>query len=471
MSEPAPHVASDAGARAPTDEPPDDAFSEEAPAAERRVVLLLAAVQFVNILDFMMPSPLGPRFAADLAIETSSLGIVVASYTLSAGVAGLLGAFFLDRYDRRPALALSLLGLAVGTGGAAFAWDLPTLVLARVVAGAFGGPATALALAIVADVVPVSRRGRALGAVMMAFSVASVLGVPMGLVLADWGSWHTPFLVTAVLCALAAAGARLHLPSLRAHVALRAQVAQTPPLHPWREVTDSIRALVAEPAVRLSYGMGLASAFGAFMLIPNIATFVQNNFGYPASLLSLLYGAGGLASLIVLRPLGRLVDRVGSFPVSLFGAVGYAGVCALCFIFLPPWIEDLCRTRHALLGVSFSWGWFVVALLFVLFMLTSNARNVAFGTLNSRVPPPALRARYQSLSSMVQHVGLAAGGLTGPLLLRSEPDGSLVGIDRIAWLSIAVLLAIPWLLRGVERRIDARDGVRRGATAPQRGDA
>ena len=59
----------------------------------------------------------------------------------------------------------------------------------------------------------------------------------------------------------------------------------------------------------------------------------------------------------------------------------------------------------------------------------------------------------------------------GFLLLRSEPDGSLVGIDRIAWLSIAVLLAMPWLLRGVERRIDARDGVRRGATAPQRGGA
>ena len=465
MSEPASRAASDPDARPPAGERAPGPSDDVVPPAERRVILLLAGVQLVNILDFMMPSPLGPRFAADLGIETASLGVVVASYTLAAGVAGLLGALFLDRFDRRPALALCLFGLAIGTGGAVFAWDLPTLVLARVVAGAFGGPATALALAIVADIVPTSRRGRALGTVMMAFSIASVLGVPMGLVLADWGSWHTPFIVTALLCVVAAVGARLYLPSLRAHVS------SAPPEHAWREVLDSIRSLVAEPAVRLSYVMGLVSSFGAFMLIPNIAAFVQNNFGYPESMLSLLYGAGGLASLLVLRPLGRLVDRVGSFPVSLGGALGYALVCALCFVLLPPWIHTLCAEEDQLLGVTFSWGWLVVTLLFVLFMLTSNARNVSFGTLSSRVPPPALRARYQSLSSMVQHVGLAAGGLTGPLLLTSEPDGSLVGVERIAWLSILVLLTIPWLLRLVEQRVDARDGVVRGRPAPARASA
>lgn len=431
--------------------------SEEAPPAERRVILLLAAVQFVNILDFMMPSPLGPRFAAELDIETSSLGLVVASYTLSAGVAGLVGAFFLDRFDRRPALAACLVGLAVGTAGAVFATDLETLVLARVVAGAFGGPATSLAMAIVADVVPVARRGRALGSVMMAFSVASVFGVPMGLVLAGWGSWHTPFVVTGALCLVAALGARTLLPSLREHIRdVPAEQAQ-------REMIASFRALLTDPSVRLSYGMALVSAFGAFMLIPNIAAFVQNNLGYPEALLSLLYGAGGVASLLVLRPLGRLVDRIGSFPISLGGAIGYAIVCWLCFVALPPWIRALCAVQEEIAGVPFSWGWLVVTALFVLFMLTSNARNVAFGTLSSRVPPPALRARYQSLSSMVQHAGLAAGGLTGPVLLSSEADGSLVGLERVAWLSMATLLVVPWLIRVVERLVDRRDGVRRGA--------
>ncbi|MBN8613832.1 MAG: MFS transporter [Deltaproteobacteria bacterium] len=428
---------------------------ESAPPSERRVILLLAMVQFVNILDFMMPSPLGPRFAAELDIETSSLGLVVASYTLAAGAAGLVGAFFLDRFDRRAALSVCLAGLAFGTAGAVFATNLETLVLARVIAGAFGGPATSVAMAIIADLVPVSRRGRALGTVMMAFSLASVFGVPMGLVLAGWGSWHTPFVVTGALCLVAALAARTQLPPLRGHIR------DVPGDQAHSEMIASFRALLTDPAVRLSYGMALVSAFGAFMLIPNIASFVQNNFGYPEALLSILYGAGGIASLLVLRPLGKLVDRVGSFPISLGGAIGYAIVCWLCFIALPPWIHALCAVEEEIAGVPFSWGWVVVTLLFVLFMLTSNARNVAFGTLSSRVPPPALRARYQSLSSMVQHVGLAAGGLAGPVLLSSRPDGSLVGIDRVAWLSIATLLAVPWLIRVVEGLIDRRDGVRR----------
>ncbi len=436
-------------------EEPKARVDEAAPASERRVILLLAAVQFVNILDFMMPSPLGPRFAAELDIETSSLGLVVASYTLAAGAAGLLGAFFLDRFDRRSALSVCLAGLAVGTAGAVFATNLETLVLARVIAGAFGGPATSIAMAIVADLVPVARRGRALGSMMMAFSVASVFGVPMGLVLAGWGSWHTPFVVTGALGLVASIAARTQLPSLRGHIE------DVPTDHAWREMLASFRTLLTDPAVRLSYGMAVVSAFGAFMLIPNIAVFVQNNFGYPEALLSILYGTGGIASLLVLRPLGKLVDRIGSFPISLGGAIGYAIVCWLCFIALPPWIRALCAVEETIAGVPFSWGWVVVTVLFVLFMLTSNARNVAFGTLSSRVPPPALRARYQSLSSMVQHVGLAAGGLTGPVLLTSEPDGSLVGIDRVAWLSLVTLLCVPWLMRVVERLIDRRDGVQR----------
>ncbi len=440
--------------------PPAGPRADDIPASERRVILLLAAVQFVNILDFMMPSPLGPRFAAELGIETSSLGIVVASYTIAAGISGFVGAFFLDRFDRRPALALSLLGLALGTGGAVFATDLPSLVLARVVAGAFGGPATSLALAIVADVVPASRRGRALGSMMMAFSVASVFGVPMGLVLAQWGTWHTPFVVTALLCLLAAGGAQRFLPSLHDHVR------DVPPESARREMIESTRRLLGEPAVRLSYGMALMSAFGAFMLIPNIAAFIQHNLGYPESLLALLYGAGGIASLLVLRPLGKLVDRVGSFPISLGGAIGYALVTWAIFVALPGPMRALCATTIVTAGVTWSPGWIAVGAGFVLFMLTSNARNVAFGTLSSRVPPPDLRARYQSLSSMVQHMGLAAGGLVGPMVLRSEADGSLVGVELMAWLSVIVLLLVPLLMRLVEGMVDRRDGVTRGGAAP-----
>jgi predicted MFS family arabinose efflux permease len=76
--------------------------------AERRVLLLLAAVQFVNIVDFMMVMPLGPDFSAELGIPNAQLGLVGGSYTAAASIAGLAGATFLDRFDRRKALAVTL---------------------------------------------------------------------------------------------------------------------------------------------------------------------------------------------------------------------------------------------------------------------------------------------------------------------------------------------------------------------------
>ena len=76
--------------------------------AERTLLALLAGVQLVNVLDFMMVMPLGPDFAAALGIPLSRLGLVGGAYTAAAACAGLAGTLVLDRFDRRSALATAL---------------------------------------------------------------------------------------------------------------------------------------------------------------------------------------------------------------------------------------------------------------------------------------------------------------------------------------------------------------------------
>src|SRR5512145_2560571 len=166
----------------------------------------------------MMVMPLGPDFAAGLGIPMSQLGLVGGAYTAAAAVAGLIGASFLDRFDRRTALGGAMLGLVFATAAGGFATGLGTMILARCLAGAFGGPATALSIAIVADAVPAERRGKALGKVMGAFTIASVLGVPAGLELARLGSWRTPFFAVAGMGFLVAGAALALMPPLRAHL-------------------------------------------------------------------------------------------------------------------------------------------------------------------------------------------------------------------------------------------------------------
>src|SRR5262245_66452776 len=78
-------------------------------------VLVIAAVQFVNILDFVVVMPMGPDLAKRLLFSEASLGYVGGAYTAAACVTGLLGAGFLDRFDRKRALCVAMLGLAIGT--------------------------------------------------------------------------------------------------------------------------------------------------------------------------------------------------------------------------------------------------------------------------------------------------------------------------------------------------------------------
>src|SRR5262249_17144688 len=179
---------------------------------ERAVVLLVAAVQFVNILDFVMVMPMGPDFAAALGIPSSKLGMIGGSYTAAAALSGLAGSFFLARVGRRRARGVAVLGLVAGTALGGGGTGFGSLMAARVIAGLFGGPATSLSFSIVADVVPPQRRGTAMGIVMGAFSVASVLGVPAGLEAARHFGWRAPFVSLAGLGALVPVPAVFLLP-------------------------------------------------------------------------------------------------------------------------------------------------------------------------------------------------------------------------------------------------------------------
>ena len=93
-------------------------------ASERLLIFLVGAVQFVNILDFMMVMPLGPDFARALGISTAHLGLIAGSYMAAAAIAGIVGARFLDRFDRRKALGVALFGLVAGTAAGALAQGL-----------------------------------------------------------------------------------------------------------------------------------------------------------------------------------------------------------------------------------------------------------------------------------------------------------------------------------------------------------
>src|SRR5439155_6166502 len=82
---------------------------------ERIVLLVLAAVQFTSIVDFMVVMPLGPQLMRTLAIGPTEFGFIVSSYTFAAGAAGLVASSIVDRFSRRAAFLTLYSGFLVGT--------------------------------------------------------------------------------------------------------------------------------------------------------------------------------------------------------------------------------------------------------------------------------------------------------------------------------------------------------------------
>jgi predicted MFS family arabinose efflux permease len=396
--------------------------------SERVIVFLVGAVQFVNVMDFVMVAPLGPDFARALGIPNSQIGLITGSYTAAAALSGIAGSFFLDRFDRRKALAVTMLGLVLGTAAGGLAHGLGSLVAARVLAGMFGGPATSVALSIIADVVPNERRGKALGAVMGAFSVAQVLGMPLALKASEWFGWQVPFLGVAGMGLVVSLSAVFMLPALTGHLSA-ARLQQGHRL-------EATRRLLGRREVQTSYLMTAVVNAAGFILIPNISAYVQQNLHYPRSSLGTLYLAGGVVSFLTLRVVGRLVDRFGSFKVGTFGS--------------------------ALLGVVLYGGFiryvpgFPVVGIFMGFMLAMAFRNVSYSTLTSKVPGGAERAQFMSLQSAVQHIASSVGALASSWLLAEAPDGQLVGMETAALFSLGLNALLPLLLWTVEDFVQRR---------------
>jgi len=420
------------------------------PVSERVIVLLIAAMHFINILDFMIVMPLGPDFSLALDIPSNSMGDIAGAYTLAAACSGIAGSFFLDRFDRRRALAVSMAGLVVATAMCGLAWDLYSLLGARVLAGLFGGPAMALSLAIISDIVPGQRRGRAMATVMTAFSVASIAGVPLALEIAHHGGWRAPFFSVAGLGVAVTTAAIFLLPSLKVH--LKAGV-KPPGL--------AMLSLLKRPLPLVSYLSITAMMFSAFTIIPHIPTYLVFNLGYSGeqwladllsplggkpSVLGPLYLAGGALSLVVMLFVGRLTDRLGSSVVSWAGAV---------------------------LVILVIWFWFIdyspalpVMLAFMCFMGSMSVRGVPARALDTKIPYPHERASFMSLQSAVQHFALAAAAILSSRLLTTNEDKSLNGIPTLGFIAVGFAVLLPLCVTIAERMLRARDGAEALVPAP-----
>ena len=242
-----------------------------------------------------------------LKINPHQFGLAVSVYAFSAGLSGILAVGFADRFDRKKFLLFFYCGFLLGTLSCAFAQTYFSLLVARMITGLFGGVIGSVVLAIVTDLYPFELRGRVMGFIQTAFAGSQILGLPIGLYLANKWDWHSPFFMIVAVGLLMGMVIIAQLKPVTGHLMKNAD-------------RNAYRHLIATFGNRDHLSAFAATALlsiGGFILMPFGSAFSVHNLGVDQKMLPQRYLITGLCAIVTGPAVGRLADRIGKFNTFL----------------------------------------------------------------------------------------------------------------------------------------------------------
>jgi len=382
---------------------------------ELTTLLVLCAVQFTHILDFMIMMPLGGQLMRVFDISPAQFTHLVASYGLAAAVSGFAGGFFLDRFDRKRSLIVLYAGFGLATLACGLAPTHHTLLAARLAAGAFGGLAGSMVTAMVGYVIPPARRGRAMSFVMAAFPLASVLGVPAGLVLAGKYGWHAPFFLLAGCAAANVLLASFALPhiltAVKGHQPLR-----------------QMKAILSHGVHLRAFAVGTVLVMSGGVIIPFLAPSFVANVGLDETYqLPIAYAVGGIATAFSTPLIGWLSDHMDR--LRLLAIMSAGAVIVVFFI-----------TRLGPASVV------TASLMMALFMVTMSGRFAPAMTMVTNAVEARYRGGFMSVNAALQQAASGCSSMLAGLFITRDANGHLAGLPLLGYVSagffgLTVLLA------------------------------
>jgi predicted MFS family arabinose efflux permease len=390
-------------------------FKQDLSRADWFLLLVLAAVQFTLSMDFMVMLPLGPHCREELKITPGQFSVLVSAYGFAAAVGGLLASWFIDRFSRKSALLILYTGFTVGTVFCAVAPGYWSLTLARAMAGVFGGVVATFLLVIIGDVFPEWQRGRATGVVMTAFSIASIAGLPAGILIGNRLGIRAPFALLGALAGIILVLAGLVLPRLDSHLSRGRSTVST-----W--------AVLSQPAHLRAYAFMIALVMGTFMIAPHFSDYLVHNVGRDKDDLAWVYACGGALTFATLPRIGRYADRFGKRVVFRLMA-GCTLVTILVLSNLPP---------AALLPVLF---------VTTIYWIASSGRWVPAMAMITSSAMSEYRGSFMSVNASVQWMGMGLASTVAGAVIKEGQQGELSGY-ALAGVIAAVATAASIVLAG-----------------------
>lgn len=375
---------------------------------QRFLIAVLAVLLFTVVLDFMLLSTLSAILLPQLAITTAQFGWLVSSYAFSAGISAILVSGFADQFDRKKLLLFFYTGFLAGIFLCALAQTYTTFLMARIITGVFGGVIGATCFAIITDSFDLSQRGRVMGFVQLAFASSQVVGLPLGLYLATQLDWHLTYGLILLIGSIAVTLIFLKMKSVDAHLQVQSST----------KAFQHLIAIVANREYLVVFINNTLLAAADIMLMTFSSAFSTNNLGISLEHLPLLYGVGGIGTILFGPLIGRLADKYGSLRLFTIGTV-----LALTLVGI-----------YTNLGLTPLW---VVLIIHSLLFIGINTRMISSATLATAMPKATDRGAFMAVDAALQQgVGGMAAAAAGLIVFQSA-DGI---IHRFPLLGVIVIL-------------------------------
>lgn len=387
------------------------------------VIAILAFLQFTVILDFMVMSPLGNIIRPVLKIDTAQFGLAVSAYAVSAGVSGLLAAGFADKFDRKKLLLFFYTGFLVGTALCAMATSYEFLLGARIVTGIFGGVIGSVSMAIVTDLFSMQVRGRVMGFIQMAFAGSQVLGLPIGLYLANKWAWHAPFWMIVIVGILPGIIIAMRMKPVNAHLALQHD----------RNAFEHMGKTISNKNYLLAFLTTTLLATGGYMLMPFGSDFSVRNLGITNDQIPLLYLISGIFTLFFGPLAGVLSDKIGKYKVFVGGSI-------LTMIMVAIYTN---------LGVT---PLALVIAINVLMFAGVMARMSTSSALISAIPQAQDRGAFMSVNYATQQFAGGLAAFVAGHVIYQGADGKLHNYSILGIIVMSSMLVVMVMLYFVNRQ-------------------
>jgi len=375
---------------------------------------------FCAIVDFLLMLPLGTAFMKLYKITPHQYSLLIAAFSIAGFLSSFTASSYVDKLDRKVVFIGAFGMFAVGTTLCSFAFSYELMLFARFFTGLFGGLLGGVSTAIISDIVPYERRGKAMGILNLGFGVASIVGIPFSIFVYKHFDIFWPFRLVGILSFVTLIPAYFILPSLTGHI--------NKDKNTFNEITEILKNRNLQKALLFAFLLVL----GHFMFISFINPYLIDNLGFKEEDTMWMYIVGGISVSLTSPRIGKFIDTLGklkSFRILIL------------LSFIPILVISHLQSASIMLAL------FICAFMFIF----NSGRMIAAMTLITGAPTEEQRGKFLVIrSSFIELSEGTAAMLGGMILSQDTVTQKLSNFNIVGYVAVGIGIICIYLAQKIE---------------------